>query len=109
MDLGTDQAIFDNLTEDANDLFMKSATDDGLTGEAPATPLETMDILGCATVTVTPLKGFLKTIVIDINSGHMPNNGIIRKQKINLVLSNSLRKYDCTVVMTFAGYFITRF
>ena len=55
IELSTDQAISDNLTEDANDIFMEAATDKGLTGEKPLTPFESMGILGCANVTVTPL------------------------------------------------------
>ncbi len=58
VELSTDQAISDNLVEDANDVFMEAATDKGLTGETPATPFESMGILGCASVTVTPLLGF---------------------------------------------------
>lgn len=109
VDLSTDQAISDNLTEDANDLFMEAATDNGLTGETPATPLETMGILGCATVTVTPLQGFPKTIVIDFGTGCISNNGVTRKGKINVVLSDSLRKSGSTAVMTFVGYSVNRF
>ncbi len=109
VDLSTDQAISDNLTEDANALFMEAATENGLTGETPATPLETMGILGCATVTVTPLLGFPKTIVIDFGTGCSSNNGITRKGKINVVLSDSLRKSGSTAVMTFAGYFVNKF
>lgn len=109
IDLTTDQAISDNLTEDANDLFMEAATDNGLTGETPATPLETMGILGCATVTVTPLLGFPKTIVIDFGTGCTSNNGITRKGKINVLLSDSLRKSGSTAVMTFVGYSVNRF
>jgi hypothetical protein len=109
VDLSTDQAISDNLTEDANDVFMEAATDNNLTGETPATPLETMGILGCATVTVTPLAGFPKTIVIDFGTGCTSANGITRKGKINVVLSDSLRKPGSTSVMTFQDYYVNRF
>ena len=68
-----------------------------------------MGILGCATVTVTPQLGFPKTIVIDFGTGCSSNNGTTRKGKINVVLSDSLRKSGSTAVMTFVGYYVNRF
>jgi hypothetical protein len=109
VDLSTDMAISDNLTEDANDVFMEAATNNNLTGETPATPLETMGILGCATVTVTPLVGFPKNILIDFGTGCTSANGITRMGKINVVLSDSLRKTGSTSVLTFDNYYVNRF
>lgn len=109
IELSTDQAISDNLTEDANDIFMEAATDKGLTGEKPLDPFESLGILGCATVTVTPLQGFPKTIVIDFGAGCTSANGITRKGKINIVLSDSLRKTGSTAVLNFDGYFVNGF
>jgi hypothetical protein len=108
-ELSSDQAIADNLTEDANDVFNEAAMDNNLMGGRPVSPSGTMGILGCATVTVTPLTGFPKTMVIDFGSGCTAPNGIIRKGKITVVLSDSVRKTNSTAVMTFQDYFVNGF
>jgi len=109
VELSTNQAISDNLVEDANDVFMEAATDKGLVGETPATPFESMGILGCASVTVTPLLGFPKTIVINFGTGCTSGNGISRKGIIRIQLSDSVRKAGSTAVLTFDGYFVNGF
>jgi hypothetical protein len=106
VELSTDQAISDNLTEDANDIFLEAATEQGLTGERPLDPFQSMGILGCATVTVSPLNGFPKTIVINFGTGCTSSNGVSRKGKINIVLSDSLRRKGSTAVLTFDGYYV---
>ncbi len=108
-ELSSDQAIADNLTEDAHDVFMEAAVDNNITGQKPATPFESTGILGCASVTVTPLMGFPKTVVIDFGTGCVSANGIARKGKINIMVSDSVRKPGSTAVMTFDGYYVTGF
>ncbi|MEO6722090.1 MAG: hypothetical protein ABIN67_17120 [Ferruginibacter sp.] len=109
LELGTDLAIADNLTEDANDIFMEAATDNNLAGKKPVGVSETMGILGCATVTITPLISFPKNIAIDFGSGCTAPNGITRKGKIKIILSDSVRKAGSTAVLTFDGYFVNGF
>lgn len=109
VEFSTDQAVSDNLTEDANDVFLEAATDKGLTGETPLTPFESMGILSCASVTVTPLIGFPKTIVVDFGAGCTSSNGVTRKGKINIVLSDSVRKTGSTAVLTFNAYYVNGF
>ncbi|MEP7109373.1 MAG: hypothetical protein ABI760_15375 [Ferruginibacter sp.] len=109
IELSTDQAVADNLTEDANDVFMETAADKGLVGETPATPFESLGILGCASVTVAPLVGFPKTIIIDFGTGCTSGNGITRKGKIFISLSDSVRKTGSTAVLTFDGYYVNGF
>jgi hypothetical protein len=70
---------------------------------------QTMNNLSCATVTITPLQGFPKTIVIDFGGGCTSPNGVIRSGKINVVLSDSLRIPGSTSVMTFDNYFVNGF
>jgi hypothetical protein len=106
-ELSTDQAIADNLTEDANDIFMEAAVDNNLTGQKPVTAFESMGILGCANITITPMNGFPKTISVDFGGGCISPNGIARKGKINIVLSDSVRKPGSTAVLTFDNYFVT--
>ncbi len=106
IELSTNQAVSDNLTEDANDIFMEAATEQGLTGQRPATPYQSMGTLGCAGIIVTPLTGFPKKIVINFGTGCTSGNGITRKGKINIILSDSLRKPGSTAVLTFDGYYV---
>lgn len=106
-ELSGDQAIADNLSEDANDVFMEVATDNNLTGDgfAPQTGGGTSNIIPCATITITPLVGFPKTIVIDFGTS-CTFRGITRSGKINIVLSDSVRRSGSTAVMTFDNYFV---
>ncbi len=104
-ELSGDQAIADNLTEDANDVFIEAATDKDLMGGRG--PSGTTGILGCANVTVTPLVGFPKNIVIDFGTGCTSPNGITRSGKINIVLSDSVRNPGSTAVMTFTNYYVS--
>jgi hypothetical protein len=110
-ELSGDQAIADNLTEDASNAFMEAAADKNLLGNnfAPQ-PVVTSNILACATVAVTPASGFPKTIVIDFGTGSCVSpSGIIHKGKINIVLSDSVRKSGSKAVMTFSNYSVNGF
>ena len=103
-ELSGDQAIADNLTEDANDVFMEIAVDNNVAGNGPQ-PIETPNIISCATITITPLQGFPKTIVIDFGTS-CTHNGITRSGKINIVLTDSVRRPGSTATMTFTNYFV---
>jgi hypothetical protein len=110
-ELSGDQAIADNLTEDASNAFMEAAADKNLLGSnfAPQ-PVVTSNILACASVVVTPAAGFPKTIVIDFGTGSCTSpSGITHKGKINIVLSDSVRKSGSKAVMTFTNYFVNGF
>ena len=106
LELSTNLAIADNLSEDATDIFLEAATAQGLGGEKPLDPFQSMGILGCASLTVTPLTGFPKSIVIDFGTGCGAIGGITRKGVIKIVLSDSLRKKGSTAVLTFDGYYL---
>jgi len=110
-ELSGDQAIADNLTEDANNVFMEAAADKNLLGSNFALqPVETTNILACATVAVTPASGFPKTIVIDFGAGTCVSaSGVFHKGKINIVLSDSVRKPGSRAVMTFVNYYVNAF
>jgi hypothetical protein len=106
-ELSGDQAIADNLTEDAGDVMNEVALDKSLMGtNTPVGPSGTMGILTCATVTVTPLSGFPKTIVIDFGVQGCAANGVFRRGKINIVLTDSLRRPGSVATMTFDNYFV---
>ncbi|MBK7884405.1 MAG: hypothetical protein IPJ81_11925 [Chitinophagaceae bacterium] len=108
-ELSGDQAVADNLTEDANNILMEAAADKGLLGSKVSETLESTNVLGCATVNVTPLQGFPKNISIDFGAGCTSQNGITRKGKINIVLSDSVRKTGSTAILTFDGYYVQGF
>ncbi|MFZ4058341.1 MAG: hypothetical protein ACOYKE_09385 [Ferruginibacter sp.] len=109
VEMSGDQAVADNLTEDASDVVMDAAEEKGLAGERPTEPFQATGILNCATVTVTPLIGFPKTIVVDFGTGCAGPGGIFRKGKMNIVLSDTLRHPGATSVVTFDNYFINGF
>jgi hypothetical protein len=105
-ELSGDQAVTDNLTEDASDMFNQVAEENNIAGGfAPGGPVIVNDFIPCATVTITPTTGFPKTIVIDFGTSCV-FNGNIRSGKINIVLSDSVRKAGSTAVMTFTNYII---
>jgi hypothetical protein len=105
-ELSGDQAIADNLTQDANDVLNQAAVDNGFMGNFGPAPTNNI-IMGCATVTITPLIGFPKNIVIDFGATNCQSpNGVTRRGKINVVLSDSLRKSGSTAVMTFTNYYV---
>lgn len=109
-ELSGDQAVADNLDQDANDVLNEAALDKGVMGNSFVMGTNgTMGILGCATVTMTPLIGFPKNIIIDFGAGCTSPNGIFRKGKINVTLSDSLRKSGSIAVMTFDNYYVSGF
>jgi hypothetical protein len=110
-ELSGSQAIADNLTEDANNAFMEAAATKNLLGGSTTTQqIVTGNVLVCATVTVAPAAGFPKTITIDFGNGNCnTSNGTIHKGKINIVLSDSVRKPGSKAVMTFSNYYVNNF
>jgi hypothetical protein len=106
-ELSGDQAISDNLNSDAENVLNEAAVDKGFSGETPAGITTTMNVLSCASVTVTP--GFPKTISIDFGTGCTSGNGITRSGKITVTLSDSLRKSGSIAVMTFDNYYVSGF
>lgn len=102
-ELSSDQAISDNLTQDANDVFLEIAVDNNIAGNLVQP--ETAGIISCATVTITPAQGFPKTIVIDFGVA-CTHNGITRSGKINILLTDSVRRPGSTATMTFTNYYV---
>ncbi|MEO8110081.1 MAG: hypothetical protein ABI594_08620 [Ginsengibacter sp.] len=109
-EIAGDQAISDNLNSDAEYVLNEAAIDNNFAGNTPVNVSSTLGVLGCATVTVTPLQGFPKTIIIDFGTGCSANaGGITRSGKIMVTLSDSLRKSGSIAVMTFNNYFVSGF
>ena len=108
-ELSGDQAISDNLNSDAEYVLNEAGIYNNLSGNSPVTVTSTLNVLSCATVTVTPLQGFPKNITIDFGGGCNLNNGITRSGKIYITLSDSLRKSGSVAVMTFDNYYVSGF
>lgn len=106
-ELSTDQAVADNATEDANSIFMEAAATKNLLG-SNTQAIIIPNILNGAVVTVTPAAGFPKTIVINFGDG-ISANGSVRYGKINVVLSDSVRRAGSTAKITFTNYIINGF
>jgi succinate dehydrogenase/fumarate reductase flavoprotein subunit len=63
-----------------------------------------------ATLTVNASKHISKTIVIDFGTGGCTSaDGIVRKGKINITLSDYLHNPGSTAVMTFDNYYAAGF
>lgn len=105
--MGSDQAFSDDITEDANDMMMQVAVEKNVAGGnfGPDPGGTTNDFIPCATVTVTPQTGFPKTIVIDFGTA-CTYMGVTRSGKINIVISDSIRRSGSTAVMTFDNYYV---
>ena len=108
IELSTAQGRADNLTQDANEVLNEAAVSNNFMGSSfTANGVQTAGILSCATVTVTPLMGFPKNIVIDFGpTGCTSPNGVTRKGKILVTVTDSLRIPGSVATMTFQNYFV---
>ncbi len=96
------QAVADNVSEDANTVFMEAAAVKNLLG-GNTQAIVTGNVLNGAVVTVSPATGYPKTIVINFSDG-ITTNGIVRAGKINVTLTDSVRKAGSKAVITFTNY-----
>ena len=101
--LSGDQAIADNLTQDANDIYSEAAAQNNLMGNGP---VGSTGVLGCATVTITPLMGWPKLITIDFGAACTDPRGNTRRGIIRVNLSDSVRKPGSIAIMTFDNYYV---
>jgi len=102
--LTENQAVSESINDDATVVFFESSVSSGfyrLNGQ-----METTGILSCATVSVTPQNTFPKTISIDFGAnGCTSVDGVSRKGKINITLSDYVHNPGATAVMTFENYY----
>ena len=101
-------AITENITEDANDILFTAAVTNNFSGNSAVSNSDATNILGCGNITVSPLEGFPKTITIDFGDA-CTVGAITRKGKINITISDSLRKSGSVAVMTFNNYYVNGF
>jgi hypothetical protein len=107
--LSEDQAISESMHDDANIVFFEAAATNNLVGARTYQTYETTQTLSCATVTVTPQNTFPKTIVIDFGNECTSADGVNRKGKISITLSDSVRHTGTIAVMTFDNYFVQNY
>lgn len=104
---GNLQSIAEFTNDDANEVLNEAAVSNNFMGSnfigGGATTFGTMS---CATVTVTPAAGFPKTVVIDFGAGCTSANGVTRSGKINVNITDSLRKPGSVATMTFDNYYV---
>jgi hypothetical protein len=106
--LSGNQAVSESVSDDATVVFFEASVGNGLYRTNQV--FETTGTLSCATVTVTPQNSFPKTIVVDFGTnGCTSADGVARKGKINIVLSNYLHISGTTAVMTFDNYYAAGF
>jgi hypothetical protein len=109
-ELSEDQAITDNLNQDAGDLLEEAAAKNNLLGGDGTCNVPTnMNWTGnCAIITVT--GNFpSKTIKIDFGTGCTSPSGVTRKGVINIVLTDSVRKPGSIATTTFDNYYVNGF
>ena len=102
--LTENQAVSESISDDATVVFFDASISSGfyrVSGNAG-----TSDILSCATVTVNPQNSFPKTIVVDFGTnGCVSADGVSRKGKINITLSDYVHNPGAVAVMTFENYY----
>jgi hypothetical protein len=98
--------ISENLAQDAQEVLNEAAVANNFSGSGFVAGIEgTTGILSCATITVTPLIGFPKNIVIDFGTtGCTSPNGGFRRGKILVNLTDSLRRPGSIATMNFDNY-----
>ncbi len=107
--LSENQAVSESLADDANTVFFEAAVNAGLAGFRTTEVVQSTRSLSCATVTVTPQNSFPTTITIDFGTGCTSADGVTRKGKLSIVLSDTVRHTGTTAVMTFENYYVQNF
>lgn len=107
--MSEDQAISESFNDDANVIFFETTANAGLIGARTNQFFQSTNSTSCASVTITPQNSFPKTIVIDFDAGCTSADGVSRKGKINVVLSDSVHHPGAKAVMTFDNYYVQNF
>ena len=108
--LTENQAVSESIGDDANVVFFETAATAGLIGYRLNQTAKTTNTLSCASVTITPQNSFPKTMVVDFGAnGCTSADGVSRKGKINITLSDSVHHPGSTAVMTFDNYYVSGF
>jgi hypothetical protein len=105
-ELSGNQAVADNLSQDAVDVVEEAAGRNNLLGQTATGTVTTNNWLApCAVITVT--GNFpTKNIKIDFGTGCLGPNGVFRKGIVNVLLTDSLRNIGSTATVTFDNYYV---
>lgn len=109
-ELSGNQAVADNLTQDAGDVMEEAAGRNNLLGSTASGSATTTNnwLPPCVIITVT--GNFpSKNIKIDFGTGCTSPNGVFRKGIINVVLTDSLRRTGSVATITFDNYYVNTF
>lgn len=102
--LSENHAVSESINDDATVVFFDASVSSGfyrVNGNA-----ETSGALSCASVSVNPQGStFPKTIVIDFGNGCTSADGITRKGKINITLTDYVHNPGAVGTMTFENYY----
>jgi hypothetical protein len=102
--LSENQAVSESVNDDATVVFFDAALNSGFYRTAETAG--TSGTLSCATVTVNPQNStFPKTITIDFGNGCTSADGIARKGKINITLTDYVHNPGANATMTFENYY----
>lgn len=104
-ELSTGLAVADNFAEDANGILMEAAAKKNLLGDNSIPVVATNNLAG-VNITVSPANSFPKSIIIDFGTGTTSSNGIERKGRILIKLSDMVRKNGSTAIILFDNYFV---
>ncbi len=104
-ELAKGQAQAESFTEDDNAIFFEATAEKNLQGNSFVAGVDSGYFTSCANITVTPASGFPRTIVLDFGTGCTVQN-ITRSGKVNIVISDSIRKPNSTSTITFTNYFV---
>jgi hypothetical protein len=108
IEIGTNYAITENLTEDTYDVLTEAAMDKNILGGRTEEVTSVNNVASCATVTAT--GNFPnKTITIDFGNGCTSQNGVFRKGIITVVLTDSLRKPGSVATVNFNNYYVNTY
>lgn len=109
-ELSSNQAVADNLTQDAGDVMEEAASRNNLLGGTATGGASTTNNWLAPCVTITVSGNFpAKNIRIDFGTGCTSANGVFRKGAINVVLTDSLRKTGSVATVTFDNYYVNTF
>jgi hypothetical protein len=105
-ELSGNQAVADNLNQDAVDVIEEAAGRNNLLGQTASGIITTNNWLApCAVITIT--GNFpTKNIKIDFGTGCLSPNGVFRKGIINVVLTDSIRNTGSTATVTLDNYYV---
>jgi hypothetical protein len=109
-EISGDQAVADNLTQDAVDVMEEAAGKNNLLGGTPSGSTTTTNnwLPPCVIITIT--GNFpAKNIKLDFGTGCTGPNGVFRKGIINIVLTDSIRNSGSVATITFDNYYINTF